>query len=112
MTAGADQVASVAPPVVRADHEVILSANQLTKRFGGLVAVNDVTYDVRKGEIFAIIQTINASGTTVLLIEQNARKALTIAQRGYVIETGNIVLADASSALLNSEQVRRAYLGE
>ena len=63
-------------------------------------------------QIFAIIQTINASGTTVLLIEQNARKALTIAQRGYVIETGSIVLADAAATLLNSEQVRRAYLGE
>jgi branched-chain amino acid transport system ATP-binding protein len=63
-------------------------------------------------QIFAIIQTINASGTTVLLIEQNARKALTIAQSGYVIETGSIVLADDAATLLNSERVRQAYLGE
>ena len=63
-------------------------------------------------QIFAIIQAINVSGTTVLLIEQNARKALTIAQRGYVIETGSIVLADSAANLLNSEQVKRAYLGE
>lgn len=63
-------------------------------------------------QIFAIIQTINSSGTTVLLIEQNARKALTIAQRGYVIETGSIVLTDAAATLLTSEQVKRAYLGE
>ncbi|MGI8914986.1 MAG: branched-chain amino acid ABC transporter ATP-binding protein, partial [Chloroflexota bacterium] len=63
-------------------------------------------------QIFAIIQTINSSGTTVLLIEQNARKALTIAQRGYVIETGSIVMTDAAATLLTSEQVKRAYLGE
>jgi branched-chain amino acid transport system ATP-binding protein len=63
-------------------------------------------------QIFAIIQTIHASGTTVLLIEQNARKALTIAQRGYVIETGSIVLADSAANLLNSERVKRAYLGD
>jgi branched-chain amino acid transport system ATP-binding protein len=63
-------------------------------------------------QIFAIIQTINASGTTVLLIEQNARKALTIAQRGYVIETGRIVLTDVAATLLTSDQVKRAYLGE
>jgi branched-chain amino acid transport system ATP-binding protein len=63
-------------------------------------------------QIFAIVQTINQAGTTVLLIEQNARKALGIAGRGYVIETGAIVLTDAASALLSSVQVRRAYLGE
>jgi len=63
-------------------------------------------------QIFAIIRTINASGTTVLLIEQNARKALTIAQRGYVIETGRIVLTDVAATLLTSDQVKRAYLGE
>lgn len=63
-------------------------------------------------QIFAIVQTINQAGTTVLLIEQNARKALTVARRGYVIETGAIVLTDAAAALLSSEQVRRVYLGE
>ena len=63
-------------------------------------------------QIFAIIQTISEGGTTILLIEQNARKALSLAMRGYVMETGRIVLADAAARLLESDGVRRAYLGE
>jgi len=63
-------------------------------------------------EIFSIITEVRSQGTTILLVEQNARRALAIADRGYVIETGRIVLADAASELLSSELVRKAYLGE
>ncbi len=62
--------------------------------------------------IFEIIQDINRLGTTILLVEQNARMALRVAHRGYVIQTGRIVLQDAASALLHSDVVRKAYLGE
>jgi branched-chain amino acid transport system ATP-binding protein len=62
--------------------------------------------------IFDTIRDINAQGMTVLLVEQNAAQALSLAHRGYVIETGKIVLEDEASALLQSEQVRKAYLGE
>ena len=62
-------------------------------------------------EIFDIIQDIQKQGTTVLLIEQNANKALAIADRGYVLETGKIVLYGTGKELLASEEVRKAYLG-
>lgn len=62
-------------------------------------------------EIFDIIQNIQKQGTTVLLIEQNANKALAIANRGYVLETGKIVLSGTGEELLASEEVRKAYLG-
>ena len=62
--------------------------------------------------IFEIIRDINRLGTTILLVEQNARMALRVAHRGYVIQTGRIVLQDAASALLHSDVVRKAYLGE
>lgn len=62
-------------------------------------------------EIFNIIQEINRQGTTVLLIEQNAKMALSIADRGYVLETGEIVLSGKGSELLDSDEVQRAYLG-
>ena len=62
--------------------------------------------------IFDIIRDINQLGTTILLVEQNARMALRVAHRGYVIQTGRIVLQDAASALLRSDLVRKAYLGE
>jgi len=62
--------------------------------------------------IFEIIKTINGEGTTVLLVEQNASMALSIAQRGYVIETGKIVLKDSSENLVRNSQVREAYLGK
>ena len=62
--------------------------------------------------IFGIIRDINRLGTTILLVEQNARMALGVAHRGYVIQTGRIVLQDAASALLHSDVVRKAYLGE
>ncbi len=64
------------------------------------------------GEIFNIIKEISASGTTVLLVEQNAKKALSIADRAYVLETGNIVLEGKASDLLNDESIKKAYLGE
>lgn len=63
-------------------------------------------------EIFDIIQEVSKSGTTVLLVEQNAKKALSIADRGYVLETGRIVLEGNAKDLLDNEQVKKAYLGE
>ncbi len=62
-------------------------------------------------EIFAIIREINASGTTVLLVEQNAHMALSIAHRAYVLETGNIVKEGPAAELLVDDDVRKAYLG-
>ena len=62
-------------------------------------------------EIFDIIQDIQKQGTTVLLIEQNANKALAISDRGYVLETGKIVLSGTGKDLASSEEVRKAYLG-
>lgn len=63
-------------------------------------------------QIFTIIAEINAQGTTVLLVEQNALMALNAAHRGYVIQTGKIILADTAANLAANEQVRQAYLGE
>ena len=62
--------------------------------------------------IFDIIKQINEQGTSILLVEQNAAMALDAANRGYVLETGNIVLADDAKALKTNEQVRKTYLGE
>ncbi len=62
--------------------------------------------------IFDTIREINALGVTILLVEQNALMALSVARRGYVLETGEIVLHDAASALQENEMVRKAYLGE
>jgi branched-chain amino acid transport system ATP-binding protein len=61
--------------------------------------------------IFSIIEEINKSGTTILLVEQNANMALSIADRAYVIETGKIVLSGSSDELNQSDQIRMAYLG-
>ncbi len=61
--------------------------------------------------LFDALKDINREGTTILLVEQNARMALQFAQRGYVLETGNIVLEDASEALANNPDVKKAYLG-
>lgn len=63
-------------------------------------------------EIFDIIKSVSASGTTVLLVEQNAKKALSIADRGYVLETGKIVLEGDAKELLNNDAIKKAYLGE
>jgi branched-chain amino acid transport system ATP-binding protein len=63
-------------------------------------------------EIFDIIKEVSASGTTVLLVEQNAKKALSIADRAYVLETGNIVLDAAADVLMNDDSIKKAYLGE
>ncbi|MHB8707893.1 MAG: ABC transporter ATP-binding protein [Desulfuromonadales bacterium] len=62
-------------------------------------------------QIFAMIRRINAEGTTVFLVEQNANQALKLANRGYVLENGRVVLADTAEMLLNNEEVKRAYLG-
>ena len=63
-------------------------------------------------EIFDIIREVSKSGTTVLLVEQNAKKALSIADRAYVLETGNIVLEGQADALLADDSIKKAYLGE
>ena len=63
-------------------------------------------------EIFRIIREISASGTTVLLVEQNAKKALAIANRAYVLETGNIVLSGDAKEMMNNDSIKKAYLGE
>ena len=63
-------------------------------------------------QIFSIIRNINAQGTTILLVEQNARMALTVSHRGYVLQTGQIVLTGTAKDLQTNETVRKAYLGE
>ena len=63
-------------------------------------------------EIFDIIQEVSAGGTTVLLVEQNAKKALSIADRAYVLETGNITLDGDAKVLMNDDSIKKAYLGE
>lgn len=63
-------------------------------------------------EIFDIIKEVSASGTTVLLVEQNAKKALSIADRAYVLETGKIVMEGDAKELLNDDSIKKAYLGE
>ena len=63
-------------------------------------------------EIFDIIKSINESGVTVLLVEQNAKKALSIADRAYALETGNVVVSGKASDLINDDKIKKAYLGE
>ena len=63
-------------------------------------------------QVFSIIQEINGLGTTIFVVEQNANMALSIADRGYVLQTGQIVLADTAKALLENPLMREAYLGE
>ena len=62
-------------------------------------------------QIFDIVKDINASGTTVLLVEQNALMALGIAKRGYILQTGEIVLQDVADRLMTNPEVQKAYLG-
>ncbi len=62
-------------------------------------------------QVFHTIQEINQQGTTILLVEQNAKKALQIAHRGYVLRTGEIVLADTAKALAENPEMQEAYLG-
>ncbi|MFN7211227.1 MAG: ABC transporter ATP-binding protein, partial [Aggregatilineales bacterium] len=64
-------------------------------------------------EVFGIIRRLNQElGITILLVEQNARMALQVADRGYILQSGRIVMADDAKTLQNSEMVRKAYLGE
>ena len=63
-------------------------------------------------EIFDIIKEVRKTGTTVLLVEQNAKKALEIADRAYVLETGKILLSGDAKELMNDDAVKKAYLGE
>jgi branched-chain amino acid transport system ATP-binding protein len=62
--------------------------------------------------VFETIKEINAAGTTILLVEQNALQALNVAHRGYVLQTGNVVLSGEAASLRENETVRKAYLGE
>lgn len=62
-------------------------------------------------DVFKVLTEINKQGTTILLVEQNARMALQFSQRGYVLESGNLVLEGDSKELLNDPQVKKAYLG-
>ena len=62
--------------------------------------------------IFETIERIHGEGTAILLVEQNAATALTVASRGYVLQSGEIILADSAAALAANEDVRRSYLGE
>ncbi len=62
--------------------------------------------------VFETIQKLHAAGTTILLVEQNARMALQVASRGYVIQTGEVVLHDVADSLLNNDMVRKSYMGE
>lgn len=64
------------------------------------------------GEIFKIIEQVNKQGVTILLVEQNAKKALSIANRAYVLETGRIVKSGDAKVLMNDEDIKKAYLGE
>jgi branched-chain amino acid transport system ATP-binding protein len=63
-------------------------------------------------ELFRVLKEINQRGTTILLVEQNARIALKYAHRGYVLETGNIVLEGSASDLARNDDIKKAYLGE
>ena len=63
-------------------------------------------------QIFEIIHNLNKAGTTILLVEQNAQMALSIATRAYVLETGRITLEGPASELMDNEEVRKAYLGD
>jgi len=63
-------------------------------------------------QVFDIIQAINRQGTTILVVEQNAAVALTVAHRGYVLQDGHIVMHGAAAQLLDADDIRRAYLGE
>ena len=63
-------------------------------------------------QIFQIIRQINQEGVTILLVEQNALQALEVAHRGYVLQTGRVVLADTAASLAANDDVRRLYLGE
>ena len=63
-------------------------------------------------EIFQIIEDVSREGTTVLLVEQNAQKALNIADRAYVLETGSIAMSGPAEQLRNDDSIRKAYLGE
>jgi branched-chain amino acid transport system ATP-binding protein len=63
-------------------------------------------------QVFEIIQEISRQGTTIFMVEQNANMALSIADRGYVLQTGEIVLADSAQSLRHNEMMRKAYLGE
>jgi branched-chain amino acid transport system ATP-binding protein len=62
-------------------------------------------------EIFRVVRDLNRQGVTILLVEQNARAALGVAHRGYVLETGRVAMAAAAQTLLNDEGIKRAYLG-
>lgn len=92
----------------------MLAVGRALMRHGRLMLLDEPSMGlapVLVREIFAVLQQINASGTTILLVEQNARQALRVAHRGYVLETGVIVLAGTSQELMDNPRVKEAYLG-
>ena len=90
--------------------DIIELDNKSIKEIVKCLKKRNNTADVRRN-VEDIIEDIKAQGTTVLLIEQNANKALSIADRGYVLETGKVVLSGTGEELLASDEVRKAYLG-
>ena len=98
---------------------------ELLRRFGGkfrrymvigpacklIEVIFDLLTPLVIAQIFEIIQAIRSEGVTVFLVEQNANKALHIADRGYVLENGHVVLEDTGANLLTNPEVRKAYLG-
>ena len=112
-------------PVMRAHSESIwvetaeeVSVEAARKSFAeseGIILMDEPSMGLSPllvNEIFRIIKEVSADGTTVLLVEQNAKKALSIADRAYVLETGNITLEGPAKELMNNENVKKAYLGE
>ena len=100
LSGGEQQMLAIARALMSAPHLLLLDEPSM-----GLAPV------LVEG-IFEIIKRINAEGTTILLVEQNALMALEVAKRGYVLQTGVVKLSDSASALLNNEEVRKLYLGE
>ena len=90
----------------------LLEVHNLGMRFGGLIAVDGIELNLRPKEIFAIIREVNKQGITILLVEQNAKMALAISDRAYVLETGTITLSGDAQELLNDTRVKKAYLGQ
>ena len=88
------------------------SAGTLSGGEQQMLAMGRALMSIFVDEIFKIIQQVSAAGTTVLLVEQNAKKALAIADRAYVLETGKIALSGDAKELMNNESIKKAYLGE
>ena len=91
----------------KTDESHVLAAEDIISYLQGTCGI-----DAERRSIYRDIKEINKAGTTVLLVEQNAKKALSIANRAYVLETGNIVLEGDAKELMQNDRVKKAYLGE